>query len=334
MSMDLLEERLQKLAVETPDAGRVTVHVLSRVSAPRRRRWPRVAALGMANVALLLLVAYFVPAADAVLADTPIAGDLLRDAGLVGAANRVTSVGAVATSSGYRVELVGAYADSARTVLLLHTSPVIWLPPGEPGLTDQFGRSYHLQSASGNGIKGDLVLTFEPLAWPDASTGARIALTMVAVVPVTCPASPSGDQSQIICNFGQPIPGTWNLTATVGVDQGTYLALPAPAHLGPATYRFTGVRSTAATVAVDIDVIGLSPADLDRRIPDGGKGTALFNIELLGPTGDVVTDSYTTTDTNNGAHVSLLGFRFAPGDYHVHVTYLGSGEFDRVLHVP
>jgi hypothetical protein len=178
------------------------------------------------------------------------------------------------------------------------------------------------------------VLTYEPLAWPDAATGARITLRMTAILPESCPASPSGDPAQTICTFGQPIAGTWNLSAIVGVDEGTSIALPAPAHLGPATYRFTAVRSTAATIAVDIDVIGLSTADLDRRIPDGSKGTAMFNIELLGPNGDVVTDSYTTTDTDNGTHLSLLGFRVAPGDYRVHVTYVGSGEFERVLHVP
>jgi hypothetical protein len=283
---------------------------------------------------MLWLVAYFVPAADAVLADTPIAGALLRDAGLVGAANRVTSVGAVATSSGYKVELVGAYADSARTVLLIHTSPIVWLPPGAPELTDQFGRSYHLQSASGNGISGDLVLTYEPLAWPDASTGARLTLKMTAIIPVTCPASPTGDPAQIICSYGRPISGTWNLAAMVGVDESNSLPLPPAAHLGQATYRFISVRSSAATIAVEIDVIGLTAADLDRRIADGFKGTAVFDIELLGPTGDVVTDSYRTTDTTGGSHVSLVGYRFTPGDYRVHVSYLGSGDFERVLHVP
>ena len=335
MSIDLLEERLQKLAVETPDAGRVTAHVLSRVAAPRRRRWPRIIALGVANVALLLLVAYFVPTADAVLADTPIAGDLLRDAGLVGAANRVTSVGMVATSSGFRVELVGAYADSTRTVLLLRTSPIAWLPPvSQSELTDQFGRSYHLQSAIGNGLTGSLVMTFEPPAWPDASTGARLTLHLTSLEPVTCVPPPSGDPAGVVCNNGQPVAGTWTLKATVGVEEGTDLALPAPARLGLATYRFTAAHSTSATIAVEIDVTGVTAADLDRRIPDGGKGTAVFNIELLGPTGDVVTDSYGLSDTPTGVHVSLVGFRFAPGDYRVRVSYLGSGEFERVLHVP
>jgi hypothetical protein len=73
-------------------------------------------------------------------------------------------------------------------------------------------------------------------------------------------------------------------------------------------------ESAAATISIDIDLTGLTAADLDRRIPDGGKGTAVFNIELLDPSGDVVTSSYGTSDTGNGAHVSLLGYRFAPGD--------------------
>jgi hypothetical protein len=292
MSIDLLEERLHNLSLETPDAGRVSARVLSRSAARRRRRWPRIAALGLANVALLALVAYFVPAADAVLADTPIAGDLLRDAGLVGAANRVTSVGALSTSSGYRMELVGAYADSSRTVLLVHASPAITLPAFAQELSDQFGRTYRIQSATTNALTGNLVMTFEPLAWPDAITGARITLRMTSVEPVTCVASPSGDLAQTVCTNGQPIVGTWTLPATLGVDELRALAVPAPAHLGPATYRFTSVRFSAATLSIDIDVTGLTAADLDRRIPDGGKGTAVFSIELLDPSGDVVTSSY------------------------------------------
>jgi hypothetical protein len=333
MSIDLLEQRLEHLSFETPDAGRVTARVLSH-AAGRRGRWPRAAALGVANIALLLLVGYFVPSADAVFADAPIAGDLLRDAGLVGAANRVTAVGAVSTSSGFRVELVGAYADSTRTVLLLHASPAIVFGGAGPELTDQFGRSYHLESAVSNGLTGDIAATYESLGWPDAITGARITLRMTSVEPIPCVTPPSGDPAQTICKPVQPVAGTWTLRATLGMDEGSALALPAPVQLGPATYRFTSVRSSSATIEVDLTVTGVTAADLQRRIPDQGKGTAVFDIALLGPAGDVVTNLYELGENDQGVRIRIVGNRFTPGDYRLRVSYLGSGEFERVLHVP
>jgi hypothetical protein len=292
-------------------------------------------ALGVATLLIASAVLYFVPAADAALADAPIAGDLLRDAGLLGAGNRVTAVGAVSTSSGYRVELVGAYADSTRTVLLLHAKPAVWLPSfPQPELKDQFGRTYFMGAATGNALTGNVVLEFDPLAWPDAITGARITLHLTELEPVNCVAAPSGNPIDTVCNSGPSVAGSWTLAATLGVDEGTALALPAPAHLGPATYRFTSVRSTAATIEVDMDITGVTSADLDRRVPDGGKGTAVFNIELLDPTGSIANGSYSTGEDQQGVHIQFLGYRFGPGGYHLHVTYLGSGEFDRVLTVP
>jgi len=336
MTTDLLEQRLTDLAVSVPAAARVTARVLSMAAAPRRRRLPRVAALGIANVALALAVIYFVPVADTALASVPIAGDLLRDAGLTGAGVNVTAVGAVSESSGYRLQLVGAYADSTRTVLLLHAEPAIWLSlPGETELKDQFGRTYEVRSARGNLLTGSLVLQFEALAWPDAIAGARITLHMTAVLPVTCTASPSGNPADATCgNPGPPVPGSWTLPATLGVDEGTALALPAPARLGLATFRFTSVRSTPATIAVDIEVTSVTAAELERRIPDGGKGRAVFTIELLGPTGEVDTAAYESSGSGQRLHLRLLGYRLNPGGWHVHATYLGIGEFDRDLHVP
>src|SRR4029077_3496518 len=107
MTIDTLEQRLRELTFETPDPGRISARVLSQSRKPRHVRWPRGLAIGVATVLVAAGILYFVPAAGAAWADAPIAGPLLRDAGLVGASNRVTSVGANATSSGYRLELVG-----------------------------------------------------------------------------------------------------------------------------------------------------------------------------------------------------------------------------------
>jgi hypothetical protein len=282
-------------------------------------------------------VLYFAPAADVVLADTPIARELLRDAGLLGAGNRVTSVGAVSTSSGFRLELVGAYADSTRTVLLVHAEPSIVLAgPDMPTLTDQFGRSYFVHSVRSNGLTGNLVMESEPLAWPDAITGARITLRIKAVAAIPCTGSASVNPADVKCNPGPTVAGSWTLPATLGVDEGTRLPLPDPAVLGPASFRFSSVRTSAATIEVDFDVTGVTGEELSRRIPDGKKGVAVFTIELFGPNGERVGGGggWHGSSNDKALHMYLQGYRFAPGEYHIHATYLGYGEFDRVIRVP
>src|ERR1700687_5692006 len=249
MALDLLEQRLADLAVDTPDPGRVTAFVMSRAARRGRRHLARAAAIAVATVTLMAAVLYFAPAADVVLADTPIARELLRDAGLLGAGNRVTAVGAVSTSSGVRLQLIGAYADSTRTVLLVHAEPAVrpsGLGPTDT-VTDQFGRSYFINRSMSNGLTGNIVFQAEPLAWPDAITGARITLHLTGLVPVTCTGSPPVDPKAHHDDEGVHLAGSGPLPATLGVDESTTLALPAPAQLGPATFRFTSVRSSSAT---------------------------------------------------------------------------------------
>lgn len=327
---DVLEQRLTDFAFETPDAGRITARVLSERRAPRRR-YPRVLAIGVATVVIAAAVLYFVPAADAGLADAPVAGDLLRDAGLVGAGNRVTAVGAVASSSGYRLELVAAYADSTRTVLIVRAEPGIGLGGfPQPELTDQFGRTYQWNSGMSDSRTGEVIMEFDALAWPDALTGARITLHWSAVQPAAC------STVLAVCQ----VAGSWTLPAIIGIDEGTVLALPAPGRLGNANFRITSVVSTPATIAVDLEVTGMSMEDLNQIAPDGGKGTPRLSIDLIGPDGSSANmqggGGGESSDDLVGVHMHYWWPRntASGGDYHLHIAYLGLGEFDRVLHVP
>jgi hypothetical protein len=340
MAPELLEQRLAGLTIEVPDAGRVTARALSRAAMRRRHHFTRSAVVAMVTLAAMLGVLYFAPRADAVLADTPIAGGLLRDAGLVGAGDRVTAVGSVSTSSGYRLELVGAYADSTRTVLLLHAQPAIYLGGPGPELKDQFGRSYQWRSAVANGRTGDVVMEFESLAWPDAITGARITLHWTVVQSAGCVASSVDASGYPVCNPGPPVAGSWTLPAIIGVDEGTVLALPAPANLGPANFRFTSVVSTPATIGVEIEETGMSFEDLMKIVPDGFKGRPAFTIDLLGPGGvtDMGSGDSSSSDDLTGTHIHIK-LRWprdssAAGDYRLRIAYEGLGAFDRVLHVP
>jgi hypothetical protein len=339
MSTDSLERRLTDLDLEVPDAGRVSARALSQARKPQRRQTPRVLALGVATLLIAVAVLYFVPSADAALADAPVAGDLLRDAGLVGAGNRVTAVGALADSSGVRLQLVGAYADSTRTVLLIRANPAIH-PLGsrvfDVTLTDQFGRSYFNGSGTSNSLTGDVVATFDALAWPDAITGARITLK-VAGVTLACASAAFCSESL----SGNYVTGSWTLPAIIGVDEGTVLAMPAPGRLGSANFRFTSVVSTPATIAVDIEVTGMSMMELGKTVDQSkGKGGPALSVDLIGPNGA----SYNMlggggSDVSEGLGSVHLHFWWprdasSAGDYRLQVAYAGLGEFDRTVHIP
>jgi hypothetical protein len=324
MTTDQLEQRLQNLTVDPPDAGRVTAGVLSRRAAPRLAI-PRAFTVTVAAVVLVAATIYFVPAADLAIASVPVAGDMLNDAGLVGARDRITYVNASSSSSGYTLTLVGVYADSARTVLLMHSAPVIGFPSRLVQLTDQFGRTYDWQNGSSNSQTGELVMQFGPLAWPDAITGARITLH-ISSVQITDPAT--GPLYEVA--------GSWTLTAAITVDQGSALPVPAPASLGPAHFRFTSASYTPATVALEVEVTGVTFTELGRIIPDGGKGTPAFTMDLIDPQGEIVSGSSDeSSDVIGVVHIHFLGFRSgAGGEYTLRVSYYGEGEFERVLTIP
>jgi hypothetical protein len=329
MSTDLLEKRLKDLAVDVPDPGRVTARVLSRALQPQSHRVVRFLSVGVATVLLIALVGYFVPAAGTVAASTP-AGDLLRDAGLVGAKDRITWVGAADTSSGYRLQLVGAYADSTRTVLLLHSDPAtLPMSASQIELTDQFGRHYRLRGAATNMLTGNASADFEPLAWPDAITGARITLHLSQIQALAKPYA-DGEPVQL-----KDVRGSWTLHATLGVDETTALAVPAPASLGPAHFQFTSANYSSATVAVEADITGVTSEELNRRIADGLKGTPVFTADLIDPTGQLIGGIGSSTSNGGPVHIRLVGYRLSGGgDYVLRIKYVGSGGFERVLKIP
>jgi hypothetical protein len=320
MTVDALERRLQELELESPDAGRVTARVVARL-APPRRRVSRLVTAPLASVLLVLLVAYFAPAADLAIAErTHWGAEVLQWAGLVGASDRITALNASATSSGYRLDLLGAYADSSRTVLIMRANPTISGADGySTNLTDQFGRSYRFASSISNLQTGDIVLEFEPMAWPDSITGARITLHV----------------HQLSSTEHSNVTGTWELTAALGVDAARSLPAPQPGDLGPAHFRFTAASYTPATVEIDVDVTGVSSQDLNRVVPDGLKGQPALLIELIDPSGPIPGGTRESSGDQNGEHIRIMAYRAAgAGNYILRVSYYGYGSFDRVIKIP
>lgn len=313
MVVDRLEARLRELDVAAPDAGRVSARVLGRQARQTRRGFPRLVTVPVALALLVALIAYFVPAADLAVADkAPWSGELLQWAGLVGARDHITAVNSSATSSGYRLTLTGAYADSKRTVLLMHAEPAIEFPT-LPTITDQFARTYRTSGGSSNMLTGDFDIEFEPLAWPDSMTGARITLHI----------------AQLETPSHEVVNGTWDVTAALPVEEARSMRAPAPGDLGPAHFRFLSVSYTTASIEVDIEVTGASPEDLSRIVPNGAKGQPALYIEVIDESGQVVGGGFGGPNP-----ISVTGFRTAGSRYLIRVSYYGYGSFDRTLTIP
>jgi hypothetical protein len=169
---------------------------------------------------------------------------------------------------------------------------------------------------------------FEALAWPDGITGARITLHFSYVSALVRPYE-EGQPTEF-----KEVQGSWTLRATLGVDETTPLPLPAPASLGPAHFQFTSARYSAATVAVEVDITGVTGKELSRRIPDGLKGKAVFTADLIDPTGQVIGGGG-WSGSQNGVHMRMLGYRLSgAGDYVIRIKYVDAGEFERVLKIP
>lgn len=318
MTVDLLEERLRELDIPTPDAGRVSARVLAAKLRRRRLAVPRLVSVPAALVLVAALLIYFVPAADLAIAEkTPWSGEILQRAGLVGAQDRITVVNATAYSSGYKLTLQGAYADSTRTVVLVHIEPAAfaWVTP--PTITDQFFRTYQPHGGSGNLLTGDNSLEFEPLASPDSITGARITLHV----------------RQLETPAHQIVQGTWELTAALRMDVAKSLTPPPAGDLGPAHFQFIRVRYTPATIEVDIRTTGVSSEDLSRIIPGYGakapgyppKPGPALQVVLLDPRGEIV---------GFGGADGVTGFSTGPGIYTLRVSYYGYGSIERVITIP
>lgn len=304
MTTELLEQRLRDLDVEMPDPERVTARVLSPAAARRARfsgRLPRVALGSIAALALVALVTYFVPAAGSVVAKVPLTGDVF------GANDHITVVDSSSTSSGYTLTLVSAFADSTRTELRIHASPAVAFLGNDSTLTDQFGRSYHWSNGSSDLRTGNLVVDLEPLAWPDALTGARVTLS---IGELDLGASPTSGV----------IRGSWRLSATLGLDEGTSLPVPASGSLGRAHFRFTSLSYTAETIAVTMDMTGASSEETSIDVVDLSGNVLGGRIEI-------------DDDWFGVSHVHLLAYRAAgPGSYVVHVSYMGQ-SFERAFTV-
>jgi hypothetical protein len=264
---DLLERELHKLDFDVPD-GLVDRAVAAATRAPDRAHVAkpipmaarvtlgRAAALVVAILFVNLVAAYFAPKYGQALADAPLMGGVtspvLRFSGLDG--SQITHLDVSASSSGHTIKVVGAYADTDRTVLLLE---VDGKPHGLPmkdaaccyaegTLVDQFALEYqHIYSADA------MAMTFAPLAGPASQLGARLKLHITRLLGLS-PEFPATS-------------GDWSLNVTLIQQAGKVLANPAPMTANGITYTVKSVHLSGMQLHIDFSLSG-PPVDAQRKL--------------------------------------------------------------------
>lgn len=330
-----LEDRLTELDLRMPDT--LVPRVLAQAAQPgtpritpvrRRPRWGTVALAVALLIVALGGVSFYAPRFAQALADAPIVGTAvgpaLRSVGLAGLQGRFTALDSYATSSGYTVRLVAAYADNNQTVLVLNVQPPDHRLFGRAELTDQFGRIIEFSGGMSDTRAGDNVLIFHAVPWPDSTLGARLRLHISTLEGA---------------GGGQPVAGDWTLQGTISVESGRALPLPAAGMLGDSTVRFTKVEATTATVSVYLEISGPVATQLDQMvgptIPYAAKPHRAFSAELVDAGGEAATPLNGTGSTGIGPAQVWAGWVIThPGDYRLRIAYEGVGSFERTIAIP
>ncbi|MGB6772529.1 MAG: hypothetical protein WBF51_11100 [Candidatus Dormiibacterota bacterium] len=245
------------------DAPAVADRVLDQLrelpATPRIPRWRdgrRSAgrALGSTSTAVVVLVlgnliaARLVPSYAVELADAPVIGPisapLLQLTGLT--PSQVTPASSSATVDGQTITVVGGFADTSRTVVVIQVdgrnSPLSKTAAQYSvlaTLTDQYGHSY---SGGGGGDNQELV--FQPLVGRAMHGPVRLTLdvTLLVMNSASSPGHPS-TQSRFA--------GNWILGLTVTQHSAVTKTVPAPVTVDGITYAVTSITISGTDVSVD-----------------------------------------------------------------------------------
>jgi len=229
------------------------------------------------HVASALIVSHPIPALD------------LQVAGLSGVADLVTPFQISSTDNGRTLMLIGAYADTARTVFLFRERPDIGLPNvrvnDQQGLVDAGGSSGPVHAP---GFRGDYYVALDEGAHPGADGLAQLAITISNLQRWT-PA-------------GGIVEGNWAFNIAIKVQPGQALAAPNPFRLGAWKVTIERLELTPAVIRLQTLVNGASPVSVV------GPGIGAF-VELVDSVGNQV------RDMGGGASIAVPKGQLNPINY-------------------
>jgi hypothetical protein len=208
------------------------------------------------HTASALVVAHPIPPLD------------LEMAGLTRVADLVTPLQISSTDKGQSIMLLGAYADTARTVFLFRETPDMGLPnvrvSDEQGLVSAGGSAGPIHAP---GFRGDYYVTLDQGVHPGPDGVAHLTLN-IAQLEIWAPA-------------GGIVEGNWAFTVAVNVQPGQTLAAPNPFWLGRWKVTVETLEITPDVVRMEALVNGASPVALE------GPGHGPF-VELVDSAGNPV----------------------------------------------
>jgi hypothetical protein len=206
--------------------------------------------------------------ASALVVTHPIPPLDLEMAGLTRVADLVTPLQISSTDKGQSIMLLGAYADTARTVFLFRETPDMGLPnvrvSDEQGLVSAGGSAGPIHAP---GFRGDYYVTLDQGVHPGPDGVAHLTLN-IAQLEIWAPA-------------GGIVEGNWAFTVAVNVQPGQTLAAPNPFWLGRWKVTVETLEITPDIVRMEALVNGASPVALE------GPGHGPF-VELVDSAGNPV----------------------------------------------
>lgn len=231
----------------------------------------------------------------------------LQQAALTTAAGLVTDPNLVSTSNGRTVRLIGAYADTTRTVLILRTLPEA--DPGRLDVSDDRGTINSAQTGTHGSLGDDIVIIDAgPRSGPDGLAH------LVVRIPSFQPFPP--DQ-------GSTILGQWSFSFRVKVQRATTLAMrPVPGAGGPWRVTVEAFELTPSVIHLRLLVTGVAP------------DAAQSAVTVENDKGDTVYPSSSSSSTGDGLHLDYSWPRPAvAATYHLRIKY-GSAEYAGSFDVP
>jgi hypothetical protein len=203
--------------------------------------------------------------ASALVVSHPIPPLDLEMAGLTAVAELVTPFQISSTDKGRSIMLIGAYADTARTVFVFRETPDMGLPnvrvSDEQGLVSAGGSAGPVHAP---GFRGDYYVTLDQGVHPGPDGVAHLTLDIA--------------QLQIWTPAGGIVEGNWTFTVAVNVQPGQILVAPKPFRLGAWKVTVETLEITPDVVYMEALVNGASPVELEGP----GKGAFVELVDAAG----------------------------------------------------
>jgi len=309
--LQLIDGMHRLAAAADPDA--VSRRALS--GALKVRPHARTFALRWAAIATVLLASlsafdYFVPAAGLTLADAAVTNPFLHSVGLGNLGDRVTALHDASTQRGITVDLIGGYADGARTVLLLKVPPGMQID--SISVRDQFLQTYRGQAIIGDLSTGDTGVILGPLRGPAVAAGARLAVTI--------------DQLDSVPG-GSHVVGHWALNGVLVQDtEHRVVSAAQDGVVGGVRVHVDPMLQVPDGVEIRVVFPGADPQRILGIFQDGSpKGRPAVILRLVGGGGSQPGTPFVSQYvlTNQGPAFDSLWVT-GPGPYTLTVDYLGN----------